>query len=196
MLARSGTGPRNFYARRCRILNGKQEVLMLRRGAQGIGRTLLHLFCSPVLAGGEWMCESPGDGCQGTRVEKNNRNKDGCDCSLQTTSILMGKQHILSNSEAELLTLRSCRRLTRPRFQNDARLRVGAEYEGIYGLSVLCVCLCQSESVHNWPRHCKLFSDVEGFTLTLRVAFLKQCLSCRDGCLIHYAFKQRQLKRQ
>lgn len=169
MLTRSGTGPQNFSATHCRILNGKQEVLMLRRGAQGTAE-----FCFISFALPSWLEESgcaspPGTAVREREWRKTIIIKDGCDYSLQTTSILMGKQHILSNSEAELLTLCSCRRLTRPRFQNNARLRVRAEYEGIYGLSVLCVCLCQSESVHNW-RHWKLFSDVEGFTLTLRVA--------------------------
>lgn len=79
------------------------------------------------------MCGSLGMAVREREWRKTIVIKDGCDYSLQRTSILMGKQHNLNNSEAELLTLCSCRRL---------RLRFRAGYEGIYRLSVfVCVCL-------------------------------------------------------
>lgn len=131
VLTQGRTGPRNFGDPHCRV-SYELEGSTPHQGGEWKRRhrrLCLHLFCSPVLDGGERMCKSLGTAVRECAWRKTVVIKYSCDYSLQRTSILMGKQHNLYNSE--LLTLCSCWR-----FQNNSRLRFGAGYEGIYRLSV------------------------------------------------------------
>lgn len=114
--------------------------------SRGVGNGIAGERCFISFALPSWLekrcASSPGTAVRECERRKTIVIKDGFDYSLQRTSILMGKQYNLNNPEAELLTLCSCRRLIRPQFQNNTRLRFRAGYEGIYRLSVCVCCLC------------------------------------------------------